>query len=309
MLANVSGEQPKFGANKTSRRLFEALYEKMGSTGVKFDPEKEAWFRLSGIGYMCPREYYFSAKTGEKIPDKVGKELDWIFSEGHAHHHRWQNYLMRKLGDVFQGWWRCTKCGKVHKGERLHPSKGLSHKWIPRPEECRWCHAKCDHEDGDDDTFEYVELEFLIEDLRVTGHLDGILVWPGGEVEAMDLKTISSRGFVKVDPRIGGKPKPENVEQLTGGYGMILKEVGVTKARLVYILKEEGDMKNRIWEHELEITDESTSAARDKILGCHKAIEDGKNDLVPPERLTACDKKSSYRAKRCSMKNHCFACG
>lgn len=320
LLANIVREQKKPQQSKSTPRLAEALkvsLEKFeGSSPVKVQPppDEDVQFRMSGLEKLCPRMYALAVRDQFSLRDMLDSEKRWILGIGTAFHTQFQEDYLQTLGDVFQGWWRCRECGRVHKGEKLE--KGLlSHKWIPRPKCCGGITKKV----GDccvSSDFEYVELEFEDKEHRITGHCDGVLVWPD-ETEMLELKTINERGFNYVDPKVGGKPRSGHVIQ-TSGYMWGVEEVGISRTRVVYIKKTYDPMVSVLAEHIIEKNQDYVDAIKQMLKDALEVVlvqvryrlavvED--ESLEPPElpeKLDACKRKSDYRAKYCLARDPCF---
>ena len=251
------------------------------------------WLRSSGLPYACPRMYALSRYHREPLDGDVDSELAWIFGTGTAIHSHWQEEYLPTLGDVFQGWWH--RWGKVVQGEPLEGP--LSHGWIPRPSgPCR-----------------YLELEFREPRLRLTGHCDGILCWPGEEPEVLELKTIGERGFAYVDGSVGHPPRAEHIMQVHA-YMMF---TGLSRSRIVYIRKGlDNKIRDCLSEHVIHRDDQIVAMIEDMIRQCVDAIDGPLDSLSPIEallwvdqwqRLDECDTKRARRAINCTMRERCFA--
>lgn len=382
MLADVLRDQQKPQIVEVSHRLAEALTLSMGGEpGEPPPPEEDVRFRMSGIGKLCARMYALALRDqfslsplelydpekrmcrrkhslddapmvdGKKWCRKCAAEVGWIFGTGTAVHTQFQEEYLRSLGDVFQGWWKCKRCGLVHKGERLDGP--LSHKWIPCPKRCKdegcelsreqaweekeeWERIYLESRGLDGASFDYVELEFSIPELRLSGHCDGILDWnywqvPDGEepgddpdqIETLEIKTISENGFQWVDPAEGQKARAEHILQLHG-YFLGLSETPIRKGRVFYVSKSGGEMSQVLCEHEIPRDDayvDSVRAEVERTIEGLKVVAEGRRlailnagdsepDLksIPvPDRLRACGKKSDKRTKFCPARDQCFA--
>lgn len=251
------------------------------------------WFRSSGLAQMCPRMYALAKAHGADLGQEVDHDLAWVFGTGTAIHNHWQNEYLPTLGDVFQGWW-ASKDGSIHRGKSIDGP--LSHGWVPSPEP----------------GLEYVELEFSDSRLRLTGHCDGVLVWPDGETEILELKTISEKGFSYVNGGIGHHPKAAHVLQVHA-YMMF---TGLERARIVYIRKSlDNTMRDCLHEHLIERDERVIDIVVEMLKDCAEVVDTDLESLTPIERLAwpasqprleDCSSPKSYRAIGCAMKGRCF---
>ena len=329
MLSDVIGDRSKPQVVEVTTKLRDGLLKHMGSTGDPVfdtsDPSKMATglkFRMSSLHTACPRMYALAvANNGELLTDGdvVDPELGWIFGTGSAIHYQFQNEYLLSLGDVFQGWWKCRRCGHVHRGKSCPEIRTLSNWWIPKPKSCSHCAIRSGATDVDD--FEYVEIEVSDPRYRVTGHLDGILDWrsydcPDDYVEALEIKTIGQYGYKSVDPESGGLPLAQHVVQCNG-YMWALEDAGINRTRIVYVSKDFGrKMADSIVEHHLMRSDRYVnriqSVIRDSISAVqsvakwHGCPSESRGDPDIPDRLSLCTKRSDKRAKYCPAKDLCF---
>ena len=324
LLADIVREQKKPQQSQSTPRLTEALMVSLekfeGSRPVQIDPppDEDVQFRMSGLEKLCPRMYALAVRDQFSLRTVEGAEKRWIMGTGTAFHTQFQEDYLQTLGEVFQGWWRCRECGRVHQGEKL---KGmLSHKWIPKPKMCGTMPNGRDECQSDD--FEYVELEFEDKEHRITGHCDGVLVWLPDDIEMLELKTINERGFNYVDPKMGGKPRGGHVIQVNG-YMWGVEELGVTRTRVVYIKKTYDPLIQVLAEHVIEKKQDYVDAIRQMLKDSLEAVlvqvrhrlaladltRDGSEPPEAPEipaKLDECARKSDYRAKYCPARDPCF---
>ena len=287
MLGNLLNKR-KSGS---SSRLVEALEE---SYKVKPDardagpPKKGAWLRCSSLPKMCARMYGLAMFSETGLALSGGADLGWVLSHGTATHRELQENHLRSLPEgVFQGWWRDKLTGVVHRGETLNRGSSLPHKWIPQPE----------------GVHEYVELSFSNLEYRITGHCDGVLCWPNEAPEILEIKTINDRGFDRVNPWLGGKPKDDHVTQAQAYMWLS----GLKRARILYVNKthDRGKLfKELMCEHVIERDDEKIESIKAMIKSVLNVVDGGE---YPAERLPECRIKSAPRAKYCPMKAECFA--
>jgi hypothetical protein len=96
----------------------------------------------------CHKYAYYLLNGGKKKADKPGLRLQSIFDEGHAIHHKWQNWF-REM-DVLLGEWVCLVCKEITEGVSI---------------------AQCEH--CGSLLLEYGEVTLKDEALRIEGHTDG----------------------------------------------------------------------------------------------------------------------------------------
>lgn len=294
MLGSIVRSSP-FGIAKVSTRLRDALMESMRDRGDKKFAKIGMDFRCSSLPYLCPRAYAISLAENINLSDEVDAKLRWIFGIGTAIHHQFQEEFLKTLGGVFQGWWKCVLCGHVHVGEEQDAP--LRYKWIPMPDRC----VKCDKA-GAGNQFEYVELEMYSSNLRLSGHCDGVLVWPDS-VEVLELKTIGSRGFDSVRPEIGGKPLPAHIMQLNAYMAM----TGLASGRIVYIQKSDAEFQKVLCEHEISVDQSVVLGIKKLLRKTDKAMLQASQDRDRlPKRLPECRRRSDYKAKGCPCRDRCF---
>lgn len=98
---------------------------------------------------FCQRSAYFVVSTGQKKEDRPGLRLQSIFDEGHAIHHKWQNWIGE--GGWLYGMWSCTWCGHTF--------------WDTSPSSC----LSCDKESF----LIYREVPLHDDEMMISGHADG----------------------------------------------------------------------------------------------------------------------------------------
>jgi len=274
----------------TATKLRDALKIGLVQKASPVPPKAGDWFRSSGLPKLCPRMYALAAQRAFSINTDVDAELGWVFGIGTAMHRQFQEEFLRKIPTgVFQGWWRNRATGYVSKGDSLainHNAECLSHSWAAQPS-------------GDSDDYEYVELSFRNAEYRITGHCDGVLVWPDSEPEIFELKTISEMGYYAVDPDGGGKPKAEHVLQAQAYLWMS----GLKRARIVYFCKKFGKINDMICEHVVERDEQIIDSIKKHLKDSIDALDNG----TMPVRMAECRTKSSDRAKYCPAKAACFS--
>lgn len=255
-------------------------------------PDNDLYFRASSLPYECPRAHYLIKQVTGLWPRKQ-EEFDadtcWRFAYGTIVHDALQNQIMPLVGHVFQGWWFCEECLTQHRGE---PMDGpISHGWIPQPDECR----ECGHNE-----LRYQELYIKDDEYRLTGHIDGVLVWsledPSLEDELCDFKTHDPRWFHYRDPAQGGGPMDTHVYQLS----TYMWEAGFKRGRLVYLPKhpDPSEVLHSIVEHVVELDPVMVSGTK-RMLESYLAGEE-------PTRPPDCTSRACKRAKKCKASKFCW---
>lgn len=111
---------------------------------------------------------------GEPMEEQPpGLRLQSIFDEGHAIHHKWQNWL--REGGWLYGKWFCRACHSTF--------------WATSPDKCESCPS--------DDLLEYREVTLFDDDLMIAGHADG---WVKGLGEdcLIEIKSIGT-GTIRME--------------------------------------------------------------------------------------------------------------
>jgi len=98
---------------------------------------------------FCKRAGYFVMTQGPKKDDRPSLQLQSIFDEGHAIHHKWQRYV--RQGGWLYGKWTCGYCGHNF--------------WDQSPDKCPECSS--------DSYLDYSEVPLRDEELIIEGHADG----------------------------------------------------------------------------------------------------------------------------------------
>lgn len=97
---------------------------------------------------FCHKYSYYLLNGGKKKSNKPGLRLQSIFDEGHAIHHKWQNWF-REM-DVLFGEWKCLVCKEITEGISVM--------------ECEHCGSKI---------LDYNEVTLKDEALKIEGRTDG----------------------------------------------------------------------------------------------------------------------------------------
>lgn len=248
-------------------------------------------FRASGLHKLCPRAVFLGKEHEVLLSDDVDGSLLWIFEIGTGVHERMQNVLLPlAFPNEFQGWWRCQACNHLHvgpevEGTYLLPPRG----WIPRPEKC----VVCGHGE-----FSYAELTFYWPEFDLSGHCDGVLVWPDAEPEVLEMKTINPNSFPYVDPFQGGKPREDHVLQDS----VYQWGCGLRRGRIVYVNKGGSNLEESLAEQVIGRDDAALGTVRQRLSEAMAALNGG----PCPGRLADCKMKSSRRAKQCPVRDQCF---
>jgi hypothetical protein len=98
---------------------------------------------------FCKRAAYFELIEGPQQEDRPSLQLQSIFDEGHAIHHKWQKYI--RDGGWLYGKWNCAYCGNTF--------------WEQSPEQC----PQCDNHSY----LSYAEVPLEDSKLMIEGHSDG----------------------------------------------------------------------------------------------------------------------------------------
>ena len=317
-----------------SRRLQQALLKSLPEkrvTRLAVLNGKDIKFRMSGLPRLCARMYGLMSLQDGDIVEELDVDSVYTLGTGTAIHHQFQTSYLAKLGDVFQGWWRCTHCLETVKGEPMPAGSMLSHKWTTKPKaECPYCKRRVATKEvaealglSESTDFEAIELEFVNREYPITGHCDGILDWnfsaddPTDLVEGLELKSINPRGFAYVDPLEGGTAKVDHIVQCQG-YLWGLEGTGIDQFRVMYVAKDfERPMAQTFAEHVVKRDagligriQAALRKSRDQLreMDTWKASGGAMTGVLPPlvERLHLCTKKSDPRTKYCPMRDQCF---
>lgn len=320
MLARILDQQAKPQVIRTSTRLESALVENWRSSELGPPPGPDITFRASFVHKLCPRLLSLAQRHQLKMGEVFSSASLFNFALGRGMHREFQkDALLKGLGGpVLHGWWAphgvaSNDIDSMYTGEPFAPDHpGFSPRsWIPRPE-------------GDDVPYtRYIEVSFEIPEFRMFGHVDGILVWPDGIVELLELKKIAPDRFYMVDPREGGKPFADNVAQVH----TYLWGLGLDRARLVYVNLGAKMVEGALAEHEIQRDNRVIKDIQDGIKASIAALEAGAkvreeierraaaeekvseefvNSAVVMKRMDECPMKSQGRAKYCELRDLCF---
>ena len=320
MLAKILKQQSKPQIIRTSTRLETALVENWRLDDLSVPPGPDITFRASEAHKLCPRLLSLAQRDEIRMGNVFNSASLFNFALGRGMHREFQRdaFVKGLPPGVFQGWWApygvaSNDIDHMYTGEPFaddHPCFA-PRAWIPKPE-------------GEDvPPVRYIEVSFEIPGFRMSGHVDGILVWPDGVIEVVELKKIAPDRFYLVDSREGGKPFADNVAQVQ----TYLWGLGLERARIVYVnigaKRVEGALAEHVIPRDNRVIDdiktgikdsiaalESGAKVREKIASLEaegKDIPDGLEDsAVVMKRLDECPMKSKGRARYCPMRDLCF---
>ena len=125
---------------------------------------------------FCYKYSYYLMTGGESKKEKPNLRLQSIFDEGHAIHHKWQNWF-HEMGNLY-GRFECKHC---------HTSMtGIS------PTVCESC---------GDTRMEYKEVTLIDEKLRIAGHTDGWIKGIGNDC-LIEIKSVGAGTFRYESPEL-----------------------------------------------------------------------------------------------------------
>lgn len=186
------------------------------------------YLRGSGLSSVCGRrEGIFLLNPhlrGEAKRTAGGvMTVDW----GHMLHEWWQNRYLGPMGWLL-GRWACTRCLTVTAGTMPENCPGCSggrHSWVEYLDDKGITRRELI------DTIKFVEMFVCDDELRYSGHPDGLLKMPGlptGYQVLFELKSIKTDNYDRLK-----KPLPEHEIQVHG----YMRPLGVTDALVVYVDK------------------------------------------------------------------------
>lgn len=121
---------------------------------------------------FCVRASYFTILGQGVVEETPNLRLQSIFDEGHAIHHKWQNWV-REMGNLY-GKWKCLSCS--------HVFTALS------PHNCSLCGSGI---------LQYAEVTLYDDDLMIAGHTDGWVQSLGPDF-LIEIKSIGA-GTIRVE--------------------------------------------------------------------------------------------------------------
>ncbi len=333
MLGKVAEKQfVPFKVKEITTRLRDAILAHWKRESDKKIVNKDFKFRSSSVYELCPRMYALACRDNAPIKKKpFGAELLFRFATGTSYHDSMQReallYLNEK-GDVFRGHWEKREmveeqaevkqidgdgiaCEETTRSERVLVRKGLNNKAIPKPSS----------------GWKFVEIAGSIPELRLSGHWDGELVWGDAPDELLELKTIAQEQADSVRPQLGGKPLANHIKQSH----CYMKMAGLSRARIVYMVKGQISIKATFYEHIVEWDQHIWDEIEKELKACVDGVdrmeaakieaakvlidEDDKEqkaayqkilDDALPERCPECTRRTDKRAKNCPGKEQCL---
>lgn len=314
-VVQTAGDPPQ---GEISSKLVDLMYAQLRRQAKPLDPA-DLWFSASDAHNLCPRLFALAVRHGISIREAPDPELLWIFAVGTGYHYALQNDLLPSLGTLLQGGWqRISKDGKileVHPGKTAgtwtEPGRG----WGPKPEGDYW---------------KFVEPKGRIPHCRFVGKWDGVLVWPDGATEVLEIKSIREDQFPSVNPLAGGRPKADHVLQVQAYLWMS----GLERGRLLYVAKGSDKMRHVLAEHVVVRDDAAIRRLEESLSECGAAVgrmvrakaeadilrsSAGERDAADreaaaqevmeralPDRPAVCRIKSDPRARKCDLRDICF---
>jgi hypothetical protein len=257
----------------------------------------------SGLRSLCPRAYALACAYGRSVREQVDVGSLWNMAWGSAAHHMFQHEILPSLGDTFQAAW-----GGCDFKNEVPEHTDLIRGWGPRPLV------------GEGAPFPvFRESKAWSEKYKLVGKVDGVLVWPGEEPMALELKTAALEYADKINPTMGGQPFAGDVLQCQGYFLLF----GFKRALLTYVVKGIGQIQNAIYEYEIERDENVIEMLSSRLLDTVEAVKraysarmgDGEERPTVEalresegdwlcERL--CQKKSETMARRCALRDLCF---
>jgi len=273
-------------------------------------PSYEDVVRASGLGYLCPREFvlHYWCPTPNKTFDARSQ---FMMGCGTYLHSVIQNMVLGPMG-VLKGYWK--KYDTDASGQQMLVSANLEPRFHPDPERSIWEHTR-----QLPLSWQYEEYRVWDEDLRLAGHLDGVvsldrIEWladnfalvqadphkaftelakiPAGDEAKLEIKTCGSWIYKKL--RLSSDIS-EPYRMQSNAYQHLM---GIHRAVFWYVDRDSMDSKmlpywyeKHVWEH-----------ARHKIVTIWEAIR----DFRLPEAFRCCNTPKERRAKDCVFKDLCF---
>jgi len=292
---------------------------------------REFWLYASMAHKWCPRMYAQLAAAPVSADVKGAEDL-WFFEQGNLYHDLIQQRVFSSFpeGVVLGSWERQVevpgtkltnvatgKAKKIYaKEEELHlvegdyPVGNVVRGWGPRPE-------------GED--WRYIEPKIRIPEYRIVVKPDAILNWPEFR-EVLEIKTEGIDAKEKLDPVMGGAPRPQHVVQVN----IEMWAAGLEQARILYIFKGAKGVRPSFVEHVVRRDERLIEKVKARALKCVEAVsviehmsdelvEKGVSDeeryealskaayAVP--RLSDCPMKSKGKARYCDGRDACFPSG
>jgi len=266
--------------------LIQIVQKAATRTGVVAAPTKTSKVRVSGLHQLCVRQALLMFKHNVSAVDDIGADLGVTFALGTGMHSAMQNELLPK-STVFEGMWRCTRCGFLHGDmpykDHLKPAQIASR--CSRPSACSKCNSP---------QLIYEEYHFVNEELALTGHCDGLLNMPAisDSPVLFELKSIAQSQTWKLKDT----PIMDHVIQVHGY--MLLSEL--KHAVILYWIKGVFGMP-AFREFHVEWNEELGEGLRADLIALKAGLEAG---TVTPDRV--CATADCSRAMDCPVRKPCF---
>jgi hypothetical protein len=291
MIGNVmqAAVQPLLG--EISTRVVDALVSQARRPGRPYiaDAAKaDVWFSASDVHNLCPRLYAMAMDNHVGLREAVDAETLFNFAVGTAYHNAFQGEMLPAgLAGVFQGSWKREVNGVLETVAGATRGPYTERGWGPQPEGDYW---------------EFWEPKGRIPEVRLVGKWDGVLAWPDAPHEVLELKSIRDEMFGGVIPQAGGKPLAAHILQVQAYMWMS----GLSRARIVYVRKGAGSLRESMAEHVVERSEEVIGGLRASLEACLAAVN-GARGVLPEKPSATCRIKSDPRARKCACKDVCFA--
>jgi len=248
-------------------------------------PTIETIFRASGISKICPREEVIAGLQGITRKQEFGSMFVTAVRIGNDFHTWYQDEVLGRMG-ILYGRWKCREC--EHIPEERNGNKRYT---MHDVRECPSCGAEnpAPEDRANKSLWEYVEDEYINEELGISGHKDGT-IFHNGKFKLFELKTSNQNYFNKFKKN----GPPENYADQMQMYMEIFEH---DEGILLY------QNKNTFGKAMMELKRDQD---RFKFLvGKVEEFRTGMNTGILPERL--CVKKDCPRAKECPVVEQCFA--
>jgi len=250
---------------------------------------RAAGFHVSQLYYLCPRKIIFDAMNElplEAVKPPAGLRI--TFDIGTAVHEWFQDRYLGPMG-LLWGDWRCKVCKHVVKESYM-------------PGSCEACGAS-------QRKIGYKELGVRDPEHNLVGHADGILMPPGEAPRLLEMKTINTTGWGKLQ-----HPYQAHVWQATA----YMKLLDLSAVEFWYIDKGrqfdtyKGKDRTRIKAFVVPFDPVIWEKIKDKLLLAMSLQEDIKNGVSFTEERAVgikrvCWNKSCFIAKDCPFAKQCFS--
>lgn len=258
--------------------------------------------RASGLHDICPRQFVMNYWQ-----PRNSKRFDWkthfMMSAGTGLHSYIQNYVLGPMGILSGNWWEngggSSKCVPG-----FHPDPDRAIYEIQHQQELTWS---------------YIEPTVWHPNLRISGHLDGMVskdrlrqlvsdksLWaidlkkaiknveaiPAGELTPFELKTTGSRSFMGMD-------HPDDVAIYYQTQAVVYQRLTNTRETLFwYLNRDDFSGKAFIFPHNDDIWD--------SVIAKAKIIWEAIRDETLPDSMKKCLMYTDPRAKTCSHREECW---